>query len=229
MIAKGTPMHALPPHPLLCACLISMLTLFAVAADAADLYQIEVVVFARPGGGSEEHSASGNGLGYPLRLATLQEAAADASSVGAFQLLPANARLLNNEEAALSRRGFPILFHGAWRQPVETAQRAAAVLINGGRGAGAARELSGYVTLSAENYLHIDVNLWLSQFATSSDHLTDSPTLPVPNGTVLDPTATPVAISKLSVLRQQRKLRSGELHYFDQPRFSALVLIKPVE
>jgi hypothetical protein len=215
-------------HTLLRAWFISMLALIATAAAAADLYQIEVVVFARPGGGSEERSASSDGLSYPLRLATLQEAAADAGSVGAYQLLPSSARLLNNEEAALSRRGLPILFHGAWRQPVETAQRATGVAVSGGRGSGSARELSGYVTLSAENYLHIEVNLWLSQFATNGEHAVEGPTLPLPNGVVPNPEAAPAIISKLFVLRQQRKLRSGELHYFDQPRFSALILVKPL-
>ncbi|MET0380004.1 MAG: CsiV family protein [Spongiibacteraceae bacterium] len=212
--------------PRLCAALLAL-----PSADAlgADLYQIEVIVFARPGGGGEEHSASGKGLSYPLRVATLQAAAADASSVGAFQLLPNAERRLNNEETALSRRGFPILFHGAWRQPVETATRATGVLVNGGRGAGAQRELSGYVTLSAENYLHIDVNLWLSQFTAAGDNVIDSPQLPVPNGTITDPDIAPAAISKLFVLTQQRKLRSGELHYFDHPRFSALVVVKPVD
>ncbi len=209
----------------LCA---AMLALPSVNALGADLYQIEVIVFARPGGGSEERSASGNGLNYPLRVATLQPAATDATSVGAFQLLPNTERTLNNEEGALSRRGFPILFHGAWRQPVETATRATGVLINGGRSAGAQRELSGYVTLSAENYLHIDVNLWLSQFAAAGE-IADGPQLPVPNGVIADPAvAPPAVISKLFVLTQQRKLRSGELHYFDHPRFSALVAVKPV-
>lgn len=208
----------------LCA---ALLVLPSIEALGADLYQIEVIVFARTGGGSEEHSASGNGLSYPLRVATLQPAAVDATSVGAFQLLPNTERTLNKEEGALSRRGFPILFHGAWRQPVETATRATGVLINGGRGAGVQRELSGYVTLSAENYLHIDVNLWLSQFAAAGE-IADGPQLPVPNGVVADPAVTPAAISKLFVLTQQRKLRSGELHYFDHPRFSALIAVKPV-
>lgn len=208
----------------LCA---AILVLPSTAAFGADLYQIEVIVFARPGGGTEEHSASGKGLNYPLRLATLQPTAADATSVGAFQLLPNTERTLNNEAAALSRRGFPILFHGAWRQPVETATRATGVLMSGGRSSGAQRELSGYVALSAENYLHIDVNLWLSQFAAAGE-IADGPQLPVPNGVIADPAAAPAAIGKLFVLTQQRKLRSGELHYFDHPRFSALVVVKPV-
>ncbi len=210
----------------LCAALLALPSLDALSAD---LYQIEVIVFARPGGSDDERSASGNGLSYPLRVATLQPAATDATSVGAFQLLPNSERSLNNEEAALSRRGFPILFHGAWRQPVETATRATGVLINGGRSAGVQRELSGYVTLSAENYLHIDVNLWLSQFAAAGE-IADGPKLPIPNGAIAeaDPAHAPAVISKLFVLTQQRKLRSGELHYFDHPRFSVLVAVKPV-
>lgn len=199
------------------------------APFAASLYQVEVIVFARPGGGGEEHSASGQGLQYPLRTAALQTAPADAGSVGAFQLLPASARLLNNEEAALGRRGFPILFHGAWRQSVDTVQRATGALVDGGRSAGALRELSGYVALSAENYLHVDVNLWLSQFAAGGDHPGDIQAPPLPPGALAEAGAEPAAISRLSVLHQRRKVRSGELHYFDHPRFGALLLVRPVE
>ena len=197
---------------------------------AAEMYQIEIVVFSRPAGGYEEHSASALGLRYPSHLATLQQAPADASSVGPYQLLPASARLLNNEEAALARRGYPILFHGAWRQSVDTATRATSVLVPGGRSVGNHRELEGYVTLSAESYLHLNVNLWLSQFAAPGTTTTDPIVLPAPDGisdsAAADATTT---VSKLFLLQQQRKLRSGELHYFDHPRFSALVMVKPVE
>lgn len=206
---------------------IAAFALQAAGATAAELYQIEVIVFSRPGGGAEEHSASGKGLMYPLRTATLQ-AAGDVASVDVYQQLPTSARLLNNEEAALSRRGFPILFHAAWRQPVDTATRATGVLVEGGRSAGGHRELSGYIALSAENYLHIDVNLWLSQFAASGELPADAPTLPLPNGIIADTGSESAAISKLFVLSQRRKLRSGELHYFDHPRFGALISVRPV-
>lgn len=197
---------------------------------AASMYQIEIIVFSRPGGGYEEHSASALGLRYPSRLSTLQQAPADATSVGSYQLLPATARLLNNEEVALAKRGFPILFHGAWRQSVDTATRATAVLVPGGRSVGNHRELEGYVTLSAESYLHINVNLWLSQFSVPGNTTTDPIILPTPDGIAdINTTEAPTSVSKLFVLQQQRKLRSGELHYFDHPRFSALVMVKPVE
>jgi hypothetical protein len=197
---------------------------------AAEMYQIEIIVFSRPAGGYEEHSASALGLRYPSHLETLQQAPADATSVGPYQLLPASARLLNNEETALARRGYPILFHGAWRQSVDTATRATSVLVPGGRSVGNHRELEGYVTLSAESYLHLNVNLWLSQFSAPGSGTTEVITLPTADGlTDTNAADAPTTISKLFLLQQQRKLRSGELHYFDHPRFSALVLVKPVE
>src|SRR5690606_32016691 len=196
-------------------------------AAAATLYQIDIIVFGRPGGGHAEQSATGSGLAYPLRLALLQTAPADASSVGPWQLLPTTARALNDEAAALSRRGFPILFQGAWRQPVDTATRATSVALAGGRSVGAHHELAGYVTLSAENYLHLYVNLWLSQFGPNPP-AGDTITLPVPGGAFEQPSDAP-AIETLFVLRQHRRLRSGELHYFDHPRFSALVTVRPIE
>lgn len=211
------------------ALFVLVLAFRAGDALAADFYQIELVVFARPVGGNEEQSASAQALAYPLRLVTLQSAPADATSVGPFQLLPPAVRSLENESAALARRGFPILFHGAWRQGADTAERASGVAVTGGRTAGERRELEGYVTLSAENYLHVDVNLWLSQFGATDATSPETITLPAPPGSVVNPDVAPASINKLFVLAQHRRVRSGELHYFDHPRVSALILVKPVE
>lgn len=219
------------------AMLLSATLLHPAISFASSVYQIEVVIFGRSTA-VDEHSATGAGLRYPQRITTLQSSAVDATSVGSFQLLPASVRNLDNEADALSKRGYPILFHGAWRQGVQSASSATSAALSGGRSAGAYHELEGYVTLSAESYLHIDVNLWLSKFVTAAEAgATETPVLPVLPGTLTDITTsnTPsnaisnTVISKLYVLQQQRKIRSGELHYFDHPRFSALILVKPVE
>lgn len=216
----------------LCAILATLLcitVLLPATSHAGSVYQIEIVIFGRSTA-VDEHSATGAGLHYPQRVTTLQASAPDASSVGAFQLLPAGARNLNNEAEALSRRGHPILFHGAWRQSVVSAGSATAAAIASGRSAGAHHELEGYVMLSAENYLHLDVDLWLSKFAPATEaNSNEALTLPLLPGTLTDTAIDNTVISKLYVLQQQRRVRSGELHYFDHPRFSALVLVKPVE
>jgi hypothetical protein len=198
-------------------------------ALAATMYQLDIVVFARPGGGNEEGSASAKGLAWPSRLALLQTAPADATSVGPWQLLPATARTLEAEAAALKKRGFPILFQGAWRQGVDTATRATSVRLAGGRAVGSRHELEGYVTLSAEGYLHLYADLWLSRFG---DAIAPGGPIMLPNpdgafGEEADANAP--NIERLFVLRQHRRLRNGELHYLDHPRFGALVRVRPVE
>lgn len=219
-----------PRHSLLIGFLLAALGLTgAMNAVAAAVYQLDIVVFARPGGGHEQSSAAAKGLVWPSRLALLQTAPADATSVGPWQLLPASARALETQAAALKRRGFPILFQGAWRQSVDTATRATSVRLAGGHTVGSRCELDGYVTLSAEGYLHLYINLWLSQFGNNIPP--EGPImLPSPDGAFgEEPDANAPTVEKLFVLRQHRRLRSGELHYFDHPRFSALVLVKPVE
>ena len=215
---------------------IALLAVLALStpAHAATLYQIDLVVFARPGGDREEQSVTANGLQYPTRLALLQTASEDATMVGPWQLIPKTARVLNDEAAALARRGYPILFQGAWRQSIDTATRATSVAIAGGRSVGDRHELQGYITVSAENYLHVYVNLWFSQFGPTPPS-TDPIVLPRANGDLAGVgipagnTDAEPSIEKLFVLQQHRRVRSGELHYFDHPRFSALVTINPVE
>jgi hypothetical protein len=54
--------------------------------------------------------------------------------------------------------------------------------------------------------------------------------LPNPPGAVA-PVATDntnYTATQTVVLQEQRRLRSGELHYFDHPRFGLIVLVTPV-
>jgi hypothetical protein len=202
---------------------------FAAAAD----YQVELVVFARNGGGSEEQLRQDYRLRYPAALVALQPAQGGAAAP--FQLLPSDALRLGRDAAAIDRSGsMRVLFHGAWRQQPQPRDRADSVLIQGGRRVGAHHELEGYVTLALERYLHIDTDLWLSRFGAAGDVQGEGPQLPLPPVGIAPPAddaAAPAAqaIEQLSVLREQRRMRSGELHYLDHPRFGALVLVTPVQ
>lgn len=189
------------------------------AADT--LYQVEVIVFARDSGDSEDSLRSSDQLRYPARTVPL-----GAEGSGPFQALPAASLQLNREADALTRRGLRVLSHQAWLWPSVSPAQATAIAIGGGKQAGAHRELEGYISLSADHFLHIDTQLWLSRFGgDASAGMLSLPTVP---GVVPATTDEGPAANRIFLLREQRRMRSGELHYFDHSRLGLLVQVTPV-
>jgi len=249
----STPLHV-------AALLLSLLC--AGNLQAQTLYQMELVVFARDSADAEveEGWKRDYGLAYPERLIGLAPAPAQADPAlpaTSFQLLPAAARRLNNEAQTLDRRSnLRVLFHGAWVQPVGGIESADPILISGGQRYGKHNELEGYVVLTAERYLHLRTDLWMTRFSTGNALDPNVPVLPMPVITVQPAVATPTTESTASeasntgsvvatpttastlpgidyianqiyVIDQERRMRSGELHYIDHPRFGMLVLVTP--
>jgi len=189
--------------------------------------------------------------------------------------LGAGDRNLNAVANALERNSqYRLLFHQAWRQPLEEDQSNPAILIDGGDRFGPHRELEGSVTLSLSRYLHLRTNLWLTEFEPNFGQPPQGwPELPLaPSRLASDrpaaPTqgAGPVPFSKagegggsawdrftqaseslipaqtlpgflqedylprrIVALKQQRRMRSEELHYLDHPLFGVIIEIKPYE
>jgi hypothetical protein len=243
-----------PPALATLLCLLGLLGLLAGGVHAQTLYQVELVVFARDSAEAEieESWQRDHGLRYPKRLVGLAPVAdgADPSQPAIpFQLLPASARKLNDSARALDRRSnLRVLFHGAWVQPAAGIDNADPVLITGGSRYGDHSELEGYVVLTVERYLHLRADLWMTRFGTGSALDVDVPVLPTPVvtvGTAADgnnpgggeqatgtgPATAPATIGyipeRIYTLDQERRMRLGELHYIDHPRFGLLVQVSP--
>lgn len=168
-------------------------------------------------------------------------------AVEPFTPLPATGHKLARAAERLSRQGgMRVLMHKAWLQPLFPRNRADALLVTGGDRVGSHYELEGYVTFSVERYLHLETNLWLSRFSLREpgDHGWPLlPPLPYPQQPDQQPAAgdswfggagdfqqllsDPYRTDNIFVLHERRRLRSGELHYLDHPRFGALVRIEP--
>ncbi len=105
-------------------------------------------------------------------------------------------------------RNFRPLWHGGWSQPGYPRGDAPALALDrlGPLPAG----LSGMVTLSLSRYLHLYLDLALTGEPSAA-------------GFGVLPTVDTYR------LEQRRRLRSGDLHYFDHPQYGALVRIRPVE
>jgi hypothetical protein len=217
---------------------IALLLLTAGGATAATLYQVELVVFTRDSADAEveEKWDRDHGLRYPSRLVGLLPADAPTAdgTVATFRLLPASQLRLGADASTIDRRSnLRVLFHGAWIQPGGTLGDTDAVLISGGKRYGRHHELEGYVTLTVERYLRLDTNLWMSRFAVAGGlPSTDAPVLPRPRlaggtGAAAEESADTYSPSQIYVMDQERRMRSGELHYLDHPRFGALVQVTP--
>ncbi len=85
-----------------------------------------------------------------------------------FVLLdPEQHQLTSMVRRILSRADFRLLFHQAWRQPINNNDNAENILIRAGDQFDTHYELEGSIKLSVERYLHINTDLWLSTFVSA--------------------------------------------------------------
>lgn len=188
-------------------------------------YLIEVVVFENM---AEAKRAGSGNLYYPRVNSAIGLSGDKAASLG-FSLID---DALSLDEAAQEIRGsgnYRLLKHFAWRQPGLDAKNAQAVRINIGS--------------TMPIYLPDDLKPYAKFFPASAQPQPDrtrkvntttiNGTLKVRLGRFLHLDArlvfTDTEKQKSYRLSQSRKMRSGEFHYIDNPRFGLLVKILPIE
>lgn len=118
---------------------------------------------------------------------------------------PASREALNDSAQRLrNSAGYRVLTHSSWMQPALNRSRAQPIAISGER-------LEGQIRIYAATYLHVDLDLWLQESRASSvgrDGELQGPHNPN--------------------LKELRRLRSRQVHYFDHPRLGALLRMEPV-
>lgn len=199
MVAALSFTQALPRQliTLFMASIIALATSLSTQAQGRHegWYQVEMLVFSRPSSTSEEQFPYNITLAYPRQWVALKNptptaAASDATEPYTapdltrepFWQLPAAERSLNDQAHRLVRAGgYQLLFHQAWRQPITSAQRAPAIIINAGQSYGKHQQLEGTINLSVATYLKLRTNLWLTEFGVNVDSATQSrwPSLPL--------------------------------------------------
>ncbi|NHO68053.1 hypothetical protein G8770_21100 [Aestuariicella hydrocarbonica] len=196
----------------------------------------------------------------------------------AFYMLPKEERLLSKQAQELAwSKSYNLLYHEAWRQPVESQDLAPSVLIAAGEAYGDHHQIEGSLSVSVSRYLHVRSNLWIADFVPNDNQQlefsplparpkppalppqspnsvasTEEPEVTVINATErLNPSASPdtdeVAETfhtdsiatietppaylpqNIAVLKQKRRMRSGEIHYIDHPRLGMLILVTPYD
>ncbi len=125
--------------------------------------------------------------GYPLLASSGNNLVlADASRAAdlardPFYRLPDEMRELNPQAQAIRwSKAYRLLFHEAWRQPIKNQTEAPGILLSGGEQYGDHFELEGSLTLSVSRYLHVNTNLWFTEFAMNNGQQEDYwPDLPL--------------------------------------------------
>jgi hypothetical protein len=126
--------------------------------------------------------------------------------------LPKSQFRLTAQRNALARSApYRPIAHFAWRQSVTDRQRAKPVEVPGANRNPERAYVDGLVRVSVERYLHLDLNLRLHLRATTTEAI-----------------SLEYGVPEIR-LRQRRRMRSKELHYFDHPRFGVIALITPYE
>ncbi|NJN50976.1 MAG: hypothetical protein HC809_03525 [Gammaproteobacteria bacterium] len=109
---------------------------------------------------------------------------------------------LRNEIRRLNARGrYRVLLHGAFVQAVPPRETPQALLIQTGDRFADRWSVEGTLAITLGRFLHADVALWRQAAPDTAE---------------------------LQLLREHRRMRSGELHYLDHPAFGVLIRIDPV-
>lgn len=120
---------------------------------------------------------------------------------------------LNGAAYRLRKKGgYRILFHESWPMTALSKRKSLPIRIRGGQRFGSQYELDGSIQISIARYLHVDTQLYLSDFSTQQNSEGQS----VYRTTQVIP------------MKQSRKMRSKELHYIDHPEFGILIQFTPL-
>jgi hypothetical protein len=144
----------------ICSYLLCLIMTFAPVAAMAGIYDFEIIIFERPGGGANEFWPTEPGEPDP---ATAVGRLSQAGSSGDATMLPASAKTLGPAAYTLKRKGMVIHDHLAWRQSTRGRNSNTWYSIGDGR-------LSGLIRMSQGRYLHLDTDLVLRDGLTSQHY-----------------------------------------------------------
>ena len=148
-----------------------------------------------------------------------------------FKELPKSERLLNNLAGSIRRSSlYRILTHQSWVQPIGS--ETTSILLQAGKHHDETFELDGTINLSRSRYLHVNTNLWFTEFAplfqiesTAANLLSPKQRAEHPQVAQWEATKGQYIPIHAHPLQQSRRMRSSTLHYIDHPHFGVLVKI----
>lgn len=159
--------------------------------------------------------------------------------------LPVESRNLNKAAIRLEQSPqYRILHHISWRQPMKRKGATTSVLIQAGQQYEDFFELNGTLTFSRSRYVHIDADLWFTEFARYEDadeqrEIRESIILEDevmnqllsnhPDIRQLELDKNQFVPHQIYRLQESRRLRNKEANYLDHPAFGILIRVNTYE
>lgn len=130
-----------------------------------------------------------------------------------FSPIPSNRRL-SSVVNRLENENYRVINHFVWHQPASALNSSEKLLVQfGDFKTRQFREVEGTINLQLGRYLHLDIDLWKI--------LVEPPNFIADNYSV----HSPIFYYRM---HESRRLRLGEMHYFDHPKFGLLVQVRRV-
>lgn len=178
--------------------------------ESPQLYDVELIIFAQPGQPGEEQFKRSPELPDSSRWIDLEQSAQPEG----FENLQPSA--LTTEASRLERGNYQVLVHRAWRQPgIDRSSAPAVILQSSARAINGNPLLDGAVSVGLSRYLHASFDLLLRSPLVGEDATT--------------PTDSLFGSEIPARVQIHRRMRSGELHYLDNPRIGILIRIDKYE
>ncbi len=216
----------------------------SAAPEERRWYQVELVVFKNLdvfAGASENWNYARVPVDYPLGSSTLEK----------YLSTPKNQLNLQGTVNFLNKhRNYQVLVHRGWIQPAYSSDTAAPVRVTGGtaieiqarkpdrtdlpfyqqdpleeiiEAPSYLNQLEGFITLMVNRYIHLEINLTLREYEQESASVEVIEIEPEETGLVDELGARMYHYQLL----HQRRVRTGEIHYFDHPKFGVIAQVNP--
>lgn len=212
-------------------------------------FQVEVYIFRQTSGNTSEVWPAKDPINFATStsLMTVDLTPTNASDIAFQQLSTEQVQSYDVGQRLAGSRNYKMLYKAAWRQPFVSRQEAPTVFISAGnQETSNRRELEGTLRLHKGRYLHVDAHLVLGKYEEHFQEIgaTPAPTTlgtssnantPLPSqANAFDDTEPLVASPEVMALeifelKESRRMRSGELHYLDHPKFGMLIQINRIK
>ncbi|WP_158227192.1 CsiV family protein [Mangrovitalea sediminis] len=245
---RSLPVH-LPNRPVLTWLLLLVLALssglFSLSAHAAgsDRYRAEILLFERlvdPNALTEQMADKPVPTLPTTDAKNLWIEGPDGQVQTDLQLVDAKDLYLQKAAERLTRSGnYKVLMLTGWDDAFPPGYQSPPLLIRIGEQADGHSATEGYIQISRQRYLHVTANLTSLKFIEPSlapplpDSLTsgmqsDSASVPVV-APLTDQSADQRVPQVITWLRENRRMRSQELHYLDSPTLGLLIYFEPLK
>lgn len=233
--------------------LARLLLLCAVAMPAAgaDVYRVELLLFERlfgepellperynpnpiPDSGVPLWVSSDWSAAPPSDTNTMPEAEGPVERTPKVDALPHSQLRLNNIANALDNdSGYRVLAFTGWQNPFPDGYRTVPLVVDVASTDDSGQRIQGSLQIERRRYLHVEASLFDTHLREPTLDVAPIPRVPIASGPAtplpdyLAP-ESPAFRETATWLRQNRRMRSEEVHYMDAPTFGLIVYFHPI-